>query len=345
MHVLITGGAGFIGSHLAELHLARNDKIHVVDDLSTGSLANIAAFRRKPNFRFSKANLLTWSGLDKAVAWADRIYHMAAVVGVMRVLSDPVKVMRSNVEATERLLHAVHEGGWHPQVVVASSAEVYGFNSEPAFHEGCDIVLRSGGRLRWTYAVTKLVDEYLSFSYTRVYSLDITVARLFNIIGPRQTGRYGMVVPTFVRQAVHNEPLTVFGDGQQTRSFCDVRDAVIALDQLAACRAATGEVINVGNAQEISIKELAELVKSRAGSGSPLQFVAYRDAYNQEFEDISHRRPVLTKLNQLTGFQPQWSLSATIDDLIARERAQERIVAVPPPAAKRSERANRMVTR
>ncbi len=322
MHVLITGGAGFIGSHLVERHLSQGDHVHVVDDLSTGSLDNIASFTANDNFRFSHANLLCWEDLDTAVAWADRIYHLAAVVGVKSVLDDPVKVMNTNLAGTDKVLQAVHHGGWNPEVVITSSSEVYGFNTNESFDESSDIVLRSGGRLRWTYAITKLSDEYLAFSYVRKYGLNITIARLFNTIGPRQTGRYGMVVPTFVKQAVRNEPITIYGDGLQTRSFSDVKDTVEALYLLAECSDSKGEVVNVGNDQEITIKGLAELVRERANSDSELQFISYRDAYGEEFEDVQHRRPILTKLHKITGFRPQKKLVDTIDVLIALKKSE-----------------------
>ena len=324
MHVLITGGAGFIGSHLAEHHLAQGDQVYVVDNLSTGSLANIDPFRGNPAFRFAEADILHWNGLDKAVAWADRIYHMAAVVGVKKVLEDPVAVMATNMTGTERILRAIHHGGWNPQVIIASTSEVYGFNPKSSFAETDYIVLPSAGRLRWAYAVTKLADEFLAFSYARKYGLNIVVARLFNTIGPNQVGHYGMVVPRFIRQAVNNEPLTVYGEGRQTRSFCDVRDTVVALDRLAGCPEAWGEVVNVGNDQEISIRDLAGLVVQLASSNSPLHFISYKDAYGEEFEDVAHRRPVLNKLRALTGFEPEWHLNETLDDLVARESAKNR---------------------
>lgn len=322
MHVLITGGAGFIGSHLAEYHLALGDQVYVVDNLSTGVLANIDPFRGNPAFRFAEADILHWGGLDKAVAWADRIYHMAAVVGVKKVLEDPVAVMATNMTGTERILRAVRQGGWNPQVVIASTSEVYGFNTKGSFAETDYIVLPSAGRLRWAYAVTKLADEFLAFSYARKYGLNIVVARLFNTIGPNQVGHYGMVVPSFVKQAIDNEPLTVYGEGNQTRSFCDVRDTVVALDHLAGCPEAWGEVVNVGNDQEISIRDLAGLILQHARSASPLHFISYEDAYGEEFEDVTHRRPALNKLRALTGFDPVWTLSDTLNDLIERQRAQ-----------------------
>lgn len=327
MHVLITGGAGFIGSHLAEHHLANGDQVYGVDNLSTGALANVDPFRGNPAFRFAEADILHWKGLDQAVAWADRIYHMAAVVGVKKVLEDPVAVMATNMTGTERILRAIHSGGWNPQVIIASTSDVYGFNAKERFAETDDIVLPSAGRLNWTYAVTKLADEFLAFSYARKYGLNIVVARLFNTIGPNQVGHYGMVVPSFIQQAVRNAPLTVYGEGNQTRSFCDVRDTVVALDALAGCPEAWGEVVNVGNDQEISIRGLAELIVQRAHSSSPLHFMSYQDAYGEEFEDVTHRRPELNKLRALTGFAPEWSLSNTLDDLIERECAKNLHVA------------------
>jgi UDP-glucose 4-epimerase len=327
MHVLITGGAGFIGSHLAARHLANGDHVYVVDNLSTGSLANIEPFRGHPGFRFDQADILHWGSLDKAVAWADRIYHMAAVVGVKKVLEDPVAVMATNMTGTEKLLRAIHNGGWNPQVIIASTSEVYGFNEKDSFAETDNIVLPSAGRLRWAYAVTKLADEFLAFSYARKYGLNIVVVRLFNTIGPNQVGHYGMVVPSFVKQAVRNQALTVYGEGQQTRSFCDVRDTVVALDRLAGCPEAWGEVVNVGNDEEISIRDLAELIVQRSNSSSPLSFISYKDAYGEEFEDVTHRRPVLNKLRALTGFTPEWTLNETLDDLIQRECGKIRRVA------------------
>ncbi|MDR3391225.1 MAG: GDP-mannose 4,6-dehydratase [Sulfuriferula sp.] len=321
MHVLITGGAGFIGSHLAEYHLARNDQVHVVDNLNTGSYDNIKPLLDNVAFRFDEADIVTWSGLDKAVGWADRIYHMAAVVGVKKVLADPVSVMATNIAGCERVMRAMHQGRWNPQLIVASSSEVYGFNDNPGFDENDAVVFHSGSRLRWCYAVTKLADESFGYAYAQKYGLNIVIARLFNTIGPRQIGRYGMVVPSFVKQAVNGHPVTVYGDGTQTRSFCDVRDTVRALDLLAATPAAKGEIVNVGNDQEIAIKDLARLVADRAKSASPIQFISYGEAYGVEFEDVSHRRPILTKLRALTGFEPKWTLVDSIDDLISRERS------------------------
>lgn len=322
MHVFISGGAGFIGSHLAEYHLARGDKVHVLDNLSTGSLDNLHTFIDNPCFKFSNHDILVWPDLRTAVAWADRVYHLAAVVGVQRVLEDPVRVMSTNMAGTERLLRAVNEDQWKPQVLLASSSEVYGFNEHAPYSEQDPLVFASGGRLRWSYALTKLADEYLGFAYHRGCGMDVKVARLFNTVGPRQVGRYGMVLPRFVSRAVYDEPLTVFGNGEQTRSFCDIRDTVVALDLLAGCNEAVGEVVNVGNDREISIKALAQLVRDRAHSHSAIEYISYAEAYGEEFEDIRRRRPTLEKLRDYTGFEPSWTLEQTIDDLIAREQAQ-----------------------
>lgn len=323
MHILVTGGAGFIGSNIVEYHLQRGDKVHVVDNLSTGSEANVAAFRANPNFRFNQADIVTWGGLDTAVAWADRIYHMAAVVGVYRVLSEPVGTMATNIAGTERLLRSVNRDSWSPKVILASSSEVYGPHNEAQLSEDDSLIIQSGAPLRWNYAISKLADEGFGLAYAREHNIPVIIARFFNTVGPRQTGRYGMVVPRFVQKAVANEPITVFGDGEQSRSFCDVRDTVVALDRLASMPdLPTGEIVNVGSDREISINELARLVIECAGSTSTIEHIPYREAYGAEFEDIRHRRPSLAKLRRLTGFEHAWTLEKTLNDLIDRARTQ-----------------------
>ncbi|MGF2736281.1 NAD-dependent epimerase/dehydratase family protein [Marinobacter sp. DUT-1] len=323
MHILVTGGAGFIGSNIAEYHLKRGDKVHVVDNLSTGSEANVAAFIGNPNFRFDQADIVTWDGLDTAVAWADRIYHMAAVVGVYRVLSEPVGTMATNIAGTERLLRSVNRDSWAPQVILASSSEVYGPHTEPRLTEDDSLIIQSGAPLRWNYAISKLADEGFGLAYAREHDIPVIIARFFNTVGPRQTGRYGMVVPRFVQKAVANEPITVFGDGEQSRSFCDVRDTVVALDRLASMPdLPNGEIVNVGSDREININELARLVIECAGSRSTIKHIPYREAYGAEFEDIRHRRPSLEKLRRLTGFEHAWTLEETLRDLINRAREQ-----------------------
>lgn len=320
MHVLITGGAGFIGSHLVDLHLARGDKVHVVDDLSTGSLDNLATHLDRPDFRFSEADIVTWSGLGEAVGWADRVYHLAAVVGVFRVLERPISVMATNIAGCERLLRAVNDCGWRPQVLLASSSEVYGPRTDAYLREDMDLIIQPEAPPRWNYAISKLADEAFALSYARTKGIPVTVVRLFNTVGPRQTGRYGMVVPRFVRQAVNGEPLTVFGDGTQSRAFTDVRDTVVMLDQLAGQSTTDGVIVNVGSGHELSMNDLALRVIERAESDSRVERIPYEVAYGQEYVDIPHRCPDLTRLHQLIEHRPRWTLDTTLDDLIDRAR-------------------------
>jgi UDP-glucose 4-epimerase len=323
VHVLITGGAGFIGSHLAELHLARGDKLHVVDDLSTGSIENIRPFLDEPAFHFDHADLLTWDKLDRVASWADRVYHLAAVVGVYRVLAEPTKVLAVNIAAFERLLRAVNTSGWKPQLVLASSSEVYGHNEHELLREEQDLVISTRTGTRWLYSVSKIADEALCMSFAKHFGIPTVIARFFNTVGPRQTGRYGMVIPRFVEQAMNGEDITVFGPGDQTRSFCDVRDTVAALDKVAE-HATTPEprVVNVGNDREISINDLAAMVVARSGSSSRIRHMPLLQAYGEDFEDIRRRRPALDRLRTLTGFQHRYTLEQTIDDLIAARRAR-----------------------
>lgn len=315
MHVMVTGGAGFIGSYIVEHHLAKGDYVHVIDDLTTGSETNIANFIHHKNFRFDHANILIWDELCKYVALADRIYHMAAVVGIFRVLAEPIQTLAINIAGSERLLRAAAESPNMPRILIASSSEVYG-SSQEILKEDRPLVIEPGTNHRRNYAISKLADEALGIAYARKLNMPVTAIRLFNTIGPRQTGRYGMVVPRFVQQAVENKPITIFGDGTQTRSFCDVRDTAALLDLLANNPASIGEIVNVGNDQEISIKNLAALVKDCAKSQSVLEYIPYEDAYSEDFEETQRRRPDLNKLCNLTGYQFQWTLKDTILDLI-----------------------------
>jgi len=321
MNILITGGAGFIGSHVAEFHLNRGDEVVAIDDLSTGNLANIAQFQRNPLFRFVQADINDWPGLDGAVRVSDRIYHLAAVVGMFHVLKEPVRITRVNIVGTERLLEAAARTGRKPQIVLASSSSVYGHSPSKQLGEEEDLVFAPHNGGLTSYGLSKLVNEIQAHAYHKSLGLPVAIARLFNAAGPRQTGTYGFVVPRFVGEAVDDLPITVFGDGTQTRSFCDVRDTVAALDLLASTPAAWGVPVNVGTTREISILELAELVKARAGSSSPVTFVPFDEAYGVHFEHIMRRRPSIDRLRELTGFQPRWTLEDTIDDLIARKRS------------------------
>jgi len=321
MRILVTGGGGFIGSHIAEYHLAKGDEVLVVDDLSTGSLENIATLQDNHAFHFEKANILNWPNLQKSVEWADRIYHMAAVVGVYRVLKEPINVLATNIHGCEKLLHAISTSDRRPRVILASSSSVYGHSDSHKLSEKDDLLIKSSAHPLWNYALSKIADEALGLSYYRQAEIPVTVIRLFNTVGPRQTGRYGMVIPRFIQQACNNEPITVFGDGTQTRSFCDVRDVITALNLLANLPESRGEIINIGYDEEISINDLAELIREKANSHSKIQHIPYKKAYGEELTDIKQRRPDLTKLIRLIGFKHEWPLEKTIEDLIQRFRA------------------------
>ncbi|UXI66645.1 NAD-dependent epimerase/dehydratase family protein [Tahibacter amnicola] len=323
MKVLVTGGAGFIGSHLAHYHLNQGDTVLAIDDLSTGNLRNVAALQHYSRFEFQKACVVDWARLDKAVARADRVYHMAAVVGMFRVLKQPVEVTRVNVVGTERVLHAAARARRKPQVVIPSSSSVYGTGCRTELREDVELAMTPGAPLL-NYALSKLSNEVQGRAYFDKYRVPVVMARLFNTVGRRQCGLYGFVVPRFVQQALAGTPISVFGDGNQTRSFCDVRDTVAMLDALAATPAAYGKVVNVGNAQEIRICDLAKLVIQRAQSSSVMAFIPYEQAYGQHFEHIPQRRPVLDRLRELTGYRHRWTLEQTLDDLILAYRTPAR---------------------
>jgi len=324
MNILITGGAGFIGSNIADFHLGRGDAVVAVDDLSTGKQSNLTSLAENPEFRFIEADLRTWEGLADEVAIADRIYHMAAVVGMFVVLKDPVRVTSVNVIATENILQAAARSGRKPEIVIASSSSVYGqaLAHHQELHEDIQLLFDPQKVALTGYALSKLTNEIQAKAYRRQYDLPVTIARLFNAAGPRQTGTYGYVIPRFVEQAVSGKALTVFGDGNQTRSFCDVRDTITALDLLAGEPAAWGNPVNVGNADEISVLDLARLVIERAGSSSPISFLPFDEVYGEHFEQITQRRPTLAKLEELTGFSPRWTLETTIDNLIGIARKE-----------------------
>ncbi|MBA2654793.1 MAG: GDP-mannose 4,6-dehydratase [Gammaproteobacteria bacterium] len=320
MRVLITGAAGFIGSHLVEHHLNKGDMVYGIDNLSSGQECNITPFMNNPNFRFSNQDIVTWKDIDKIVTWADLIYQMAAVVGMFKVLEEPERVLAVNIAGCERLLRAIRTADWKPRVIIASSSEVYGPTNQALLQEDANLIIESNARNRWHYAVSKLADESFGLAYYRKFGIPITLIRFFNTVGPRQTGRYGMVVPRLVDQAIENEPLTVFGDGEQSRSFCDVRDTAKILDQLAHSEKSIGEIVNVGNDQEITINNLAELIKKLAGSDSPIDHISYEKAYGEEYVDIRCRRPDLTKLQSLIDLKFDWNLEGTIKDVIKSKR-------------------------
>ncbi len=316
MQVLVTGGAGFIGSHIVNHHLNKNDEVHVIDDLSTGSLQNIKPFQDNPNFSFTKDNLLTCNELQNIVNNADRIYHMAAVVGVLKVMEEGVNLLSTNITATERLLKAASLSKRNPRILLASSSEVYGGEDNIPLKETHNMVI--GGRRRncFSYIISKAAVEALGSAYYNKFGLEVISLRFFNTIGPRQRGHYGMVVPRLIKAAINNDPIVVYGTGEQTRSFSDVRDVVELIDILAGKDEAVGQVFNVGRDEEVSINELAELIKKLASSDSLIEHISYKEAYGEDFEDTMFRRPDLTKILGLTDYEYKWNLAATLTDLI-----------------------------
>ncbi|MEE8295320.1 MAG: NAD-dependent epimerase/dehydratase family protein [Sphingomonadales bacterium] len=325
MNILITGGAGFIGSHLVDHFLETGSKVQAVDDLSTGNIANLAAAQKNPNFQFFHFDIMKWPGLEKAVGWADVVFHMAAIVGVKRVLEDSLNVIKTNCGSSELILEAALKLKAKPRIIMASSSEVYGFNPKPAFAENDDLVLRSDDHFRWCYTATKLMDEFVAQAYAMERDVPVTSVRLFNTVGPRQRGMYGMVVPNFVRQAVSGSDITVFGDGNQTRSFCDVRDMVSILTKIAESDKTIGKIINAGNDQEITIHNLAKKVREIAESASKIKFIEYAEAYGRPFTDVDHRRPDLSELKRLISFEHKWKLDDTLKELVAFESENVKI--------------------
>lgn len=317
MNIFVTGGCGFIGSHLVEYHLERGDTVQTLDDLSAGREANIESFKKNPNFRFDKGDISTWPHLKEAIKKADRIYHMASVVGVFQVLAEPVQVISTNIQGSIRLFESIVDSHTRPQVIIASSSMLYGNTEKPYSNEENHLIFHSANQSYWRYAISKLAEEAIGLAYYQRYDIPTILVRLFNVVGPRQTGRYGMVMPRFVGQACEGKPLTVYGDGTQLRSFCDVRDTVAAMVLLAENNV-NGEIVNVGHDQSISINDLAEMVRAEAKSKSDIIHISYKEAYGENFEYIKDRRPDLSKLYQLTGFKHRWTLKETINDLISR---------------------------
>lgn len=318
-HVLITGGAGFIGSNLANRLLSQGDEVWVVDNLQTGLLKNIEPFRENPKFRFSESDICHWEELETAVAWADRIYHLAATVGQKRVLTHPISTISGNIRGCEVLLEAMAKVQSKARLLISSTSEVYFHSKEDSdgtVAETADIIFHSGKFLQETYPMSKLVNEIMVLCYANKTGLHCTIGRLFNTIGVNQVSTYAMVVPTFVEQALSNKPLTVFGDGKQTRSFIDVRDTVSALNLLLESEGSKGQIVNVGNDKECSINELAELIKKITGSHSEIRYLTYKEAYGVEFFDVRRRCPNLKKLVALTGFTHQYTLEETIKEII-----------------------------
>ena len=315
MRHLITGGAGFIGSHLAETLLARGDEVFILDDLSTGSVENIRHLKTHERFHYFFDSITNKHLLAELVDESDVIFHLAAAVGVRLIVESPVRTIETNVYGTQLVLDAASKK--KKLVFTASTSEVYGKSEKVPFREDADLVLGATTIGRWSYAASKALDEFLALSYSKERKQPVVVVRLFNTVGPRQTGQYGMVLPNFVRQALQGAPLTVFGDGRQSRCFCDVRDTVEAILRLVATDTAVGEVVNVGSSEEITIEGLARAVKERTKSESPITYIPYSQAYEPGFEDMSRRVPSLEKLERLTGFRPATPLAQIIDRVTA----------------------------
>jgi UDP-glucose 4-epimerase len=311
-HILVTGGAGFIGSHLVERLLAEGCRVTVIDDFSTGRPENLAAVRTDPRLRVIEARVSACAGLDRLAGEADAIYHLAAAVGVELVVRSPIRTIRTNLDETEAILEAAAGPG--VPVLLASTSEVYGKSQHAEFREEDDLLIGPPHLGRWSYACSKLMDEFLALAYARERGLPVIVARIFNTVGPRQTGQYGMVLPRFIAAARAGRPLRVYGDGAQTRCFCYVADTVEALARLMRCPAARGEVFNVGSTEEVSILELARRVIAALGSSSPIERVPYDAAYAPGFEDMRRRRPAVDKLERFTGFRP----ATPLDEIIRR---------------------------
>jgi UDP-glucose 4-epimerase len=319
MKALLTGGAGFVGSHLAEALLDEGHAVQVIDDLSTGSMDNIAHLKGRPHFSYAIDSIMNESLTAELVDRCDVVFHLAAAVGVKLIVQAPVRTIETNVHGTEIVLtHASKKG---KLVVIFSTSEVYGKSTAVPFREDADLVMGPTPKHRWAYACSKALDEFLALAYWKERKLPVVIVRLFNTVGPRQTGRYGMVIPTFVRQALMGRPITVFGDGRQTRSFTYVGDVVAGLIALAREPRAVGEVFNLGNTGEISIADLASRVRALCQSSSEIVQIPYDQAYEAGFEDMPRRVPDLTKVQRLTGYAPTIGLDEILRRVIESSRA------------------------
>jgi UDP-glucose 4-epimerase len=317
---IVTGGAGFIGSHLCELLLSQGHKVVVIDDLSTGRLLNIEHLFQDLNFKFIQGTVCDEALMRDIIEPADCIYHLAAAVGVNLIVEKPVHTIETNIHGTEVVLSTANQFG--KKVLITSTSEVYGKNEKVPFKEDDDTVLGSTKFSRWSYACSKAIDEFLALAYNRQYSLSVVIVRLFNTIGPRQTGRYGMVVPRFVDWALKDEPLMVYGSGKQSRSFTYVADVIAAMTALMANEKADGQVFNVGSKEEITMEALADKVIKKVGSKSVKKYIPYSEAYGEGFDDMQRRLPCLKKINKIIGYEPKVSLEQMLEHIIADKRAQ-----------------------
>jgi UDP-glucose 4-epimerase len=334
MRALITGGAGFIGSHLSELLLAQGHQVTIVDDLSTGRLENVRHLARDPRFSCTIGSVLDDFVVGPLIAEADTVFHLAAAVGVKLVVEAPIHTIRTNVHGTETVLRHASRGS--KRVVIVSTSEVYGKSASLPFREDADLVLGSPTKTRWGYATSKLLDEFLALGYWKEQKLPVTVVRLFNTVGPRQSTRYGMVLPNFVRRALEGQPIVVHGDGSQTRSFTWVGDVVSAMAGLAREPKTAGEVFNIGNGAEISILDLAWKVKEMIGSDSPIEFVPYNEVFDSSFEDMPRRVPDISKIGRFIGYRPTVHLDEIIERVVDFWSDSSRVRAFVPAAQRRA---------
>ena len=311
---MITGGAGFIGSHLADAYLQRGDEVYAIDDLSTGSIENIQHLKTNARFHYTIDSVHNQPLVAELVDQCDVIFHLAAAVGVKLIVESPVRTIETNVRGTEVVLSLANKK--KKKVLIASTSEVYGLSEQVPFREDGNLVMGATTKGRWSYACSKAIDEFLALAYWREKKLPTIIVRLFNTVGPRQTGQYGMVIPTFVKQALAGRPITVYGDGKQTRCFGHVGDVVGALVKIMDHPQAVGQVFNIGSNEEVTILELAQRVKELAGSESEIVFVPYDEAYEEGFEDMPRRVPDISKVNSLVGFRPEVSLDGILQSVI-----------------------------
>ena len=328
MRFLITGGAGFIGSHLCEELLSRGGEVHVLDDLSTGAMENIRHLKDHPGFEYTLESANEDRVVAELVDEADVVYHLAAAVGVELIVESPVRTIETNVHCTEVVL--THASKKRKPIFIASTSEVYGKSEDIPYREDGDLLFGPTHKGRWSYASSKAIDEFLALAYWRERNVPTVIGRLFNTVGPRQTGRYGMVVPTFVRQALSGSPITVYGNGTQSRCFCHVHDVVTALADLMQTEEAYGRVFNVGSTEEVTITELADLVRTAAGSESEITLIPYDEAYEEGFEDMLRRVPDTARISGLLGWAPTRSLDQILQDVIDYERRANRTGAALP---------------
>jgi UDP-glucose 4-epimerase len=314
MRYLITGGAGFIGSHLAETLLRQGHDVVIIDDLCTGSIHNIDNLKRKRGFSYIIDSMFNRPLLAELIDDCDAVFHLAASVGVRLIVESPVHTIETNVKGTEGVLEFANKK--RKKVLVASTSEVYGKSTKIPFSEDDDLVMGPTFKGRWSYACSKAIDEFLALAYWKEKGLPVVIVRLFNTVGPRQTGRYGMVLPSFVRAALADQPLTVFGDGKQSRCFCHVSDTVGALSRLIEHPDAVGQIFNIGSDEEISIEQLARMVKSLTGSASPIRYIPYEEAYEEGFEDMQRRVPDISKIQNLLNFHTTYTTRQIIQSVI-----------------------------